>query len=103
MARGGKGLVYQPQFKQTAIELAMSSSKPMSETAKELGVHPKTLMGWVSNYKKLNNLAPSTIKSINPEAILNDELKRLRKENARLKMECDILKKATAYFAKNTL
>ena len=40
MARGGKGLVYQPQFKQTAIELAMSSSKPMSETAKELGVHP---------------------------------------------------------------
>jgi len=103
MARGGKGLVYQPQFKQTAIELAISSSKPMSETAKELGVHPKTLMNWVYNYKKSNNIMPATNNTNNIDSALNDELKRLRKENARLKMECDILKKATAYFAKQTL
>ena len=103
MARGGKGFTYQPEFKHTAIELALSSSKPMSEIAKELGVHHKTLLNWVYNYKKSNGIMPTTNSTNNVDSTTNDELKRLRKENARLKMECEILKKATAYFAKQTM
>lgn len=100
MPRGGKVSVYKPEFKQTAIELAMSSTKPITEIAGELNVHPKTLHNWVYWYKKANNIAPIKPKKEEPDSELKEELKRLKKENARLKMECDILKKATAYFAK---
>ena len=92
MPRGGKATVYKPEFKQTAIELAISSNKTIAEIAIELSLHPKTLHNWVYSYKKSNNLTPV----IDKEPSLSDELKRLKKENARLKMECDILKKATA-------
>lgn len=96
MPRGGKGTVYSLEFKQTAIELAMSSSKTMSEVARELNIHPKTLMNWVYSHKKSNNIVPD-INNTNTDHTSNEELKRLKKENARLKMECEILKKATAY------
>jgi transposase len=54
----------------------------------------------VNRYKKENGLANEEKKETDD---LQTELKRLRKENARLKMEREILKKATAYFAKETL
>lgn len=103
MSRGGRGSIYQPEFKQTAIELALSSSKPILEIAKDLDINHKTLLNWVYLYKKSNNIIPPTNKSVSIDDTLNDEIKRLKKENSRLKMECDILKKATAYFAKETL
>lgn len=49
---------------------------------------------------KAGKLNPAGAKAITPEQM---ELSRLRAENARLKLECTILKKATAYFAKDAL
>ena len=100
MPRGGKVSVYKPEFKQTAIELAMSSTKPITEIAREINVHPKTLHNWLYNHKRANNIVTIKTKSDEPNNELKEELKRLKKENSRLKMECDILKKATAYFAR---
>ncbi len=89
---------YSSQFKQDAVKLAVESDKPVAQTAKDLGVNPNTLYTWISKYHQ-------------PEVAVNkgagekhpyEELKRLRQENTRLREERDILKKAAAYFAKNS-
>ena len=80
-----------------AISLAMRSSS-VSGTAQELGMPEATLHGWIRKYAasdKQDNKSDDVID-------LRDELKKLRKENARLKEEKEILKKAAAYFAKES-
>ena len=99
MPRGGVGKRYPEDFKRSAVEMALQEEQSISQVARDLNIHPKTLYGWVNRYKKENDLIATDKKEDNLQA----ELKRLRKENARLKMEREILKKATAYFAKETL
>jgi len=88
---------YTLEFKQSSAKLALAADQPISQTARELGVHITTLHGWVGKYGGV--LASKTGK---PEDAAYEELKRLRKENIRLKQERDILKKAAAYFASET-
>ena len=57
----------------------------------------QTVRNWVKA-AKAGKLTPTGAHAITPEQM---ELSRLRAQNARLKLECDILKKATAYFAKD--
>jgi len=93
MPRGGKGTVYQPEFKQMAIELAINSNKTIAETARELELQTKTLHNWVYNYKKSSNMQTKINKSStsnNTNIDLHEANKQLKKENARLKMECEI-------------
>ena len=73
------------------------SDRSISEIARDLGISSKTLYGWVRKHKEEHGLIEAR-----ESDDLEKEIKRLKKENARLKMECDILKKATAYFAKET-
>ena len=90
---------YSSQFKQDAVKLAVESDQSIANTARDLGVNANTLYTWV---KKFHQPVPSTAKGAtdnNPY----DELKRLRREVSRLKEERNILKKAAAYFAKNSL
>ncbi len=98
MPRGGKRNAYPEDFRQSAIELALNDDRSIHEIAKELGIYPKTLYGWVNKYKKEHGIIKH--KEVND---LESELKRLKKELAKVKMERDILKKATAYFAKETM
>ena len=63
-----------------------------------LGISEQTLSNW-RKASKAGKLAAGTGKAITPEQM---ELSRLRAENARLKMELEILEKATAYFAKRS-
>ena len=67
--------------------------------ARELGLVEQTLRNWVKAAEQ-GKLNPPGSKVVTPERM---ELSRLRLENARLRMECEILKKATAYFAKDAL
>ena len=62
-----------------------------------MGLVEQTLRNWVKA-AKAGKLNASGAKPVTPEEM---ELSRLRAENARLRMECEILKKATAYFAKD--
>ena len=88
---------YSSQFKQDAVKLAVESDQSVAQTARDLGVNANSLYTWI---KKYHQPVPSTNKG-SGEIHPYDELKRLRRENAQLKEERDILKKAAAYFAKN--
>lgn len=89
---------YSTQFKQDAVKLATETDQPIVQTARDLGVNPNTLYTWVTKYRQQENPSSKPAGEEHP----HDELKRLRRENARLKEERDILKKAAAYFAKNS-
>ncbi|MFZ2170845.1 MAG: transposase [Methylococcaceae bacterium] len=87
---------YSAEFRESSVKLAIGSDKPITQTAKDLGVNPNTLHTWINKYsqpKALNN-------TVRTDEHLYEELKRLKKENARLIEERDLLKKAAAYFAK---
>jgi transposase len=85
---------YPTEFKERAVKLAVESDQAIAQTARDLGVNENTLHTWIGKYHR----AERQEKEVNDEH-LYEELKRLRKENARLKEERDILKKAAAYFA----
>ena len=91
---------YDKSFKQQAIQLALTSNQPISKTAKELGVLETTLYSWVSNAKNPKN--PSEASKEPSVEKMHEELLKLRKDNQRLKETCEILKKATAYFASDS-
>ena len=88
-----KSPTYTLEFKKSSVKLAVESDQPITQTAKELGVNTNTLYYWISKYTK----PPG--KKAESEGNMETELLRLKKENARLKQERDILKKAAAYFA----
>ena len=92
-----KTRTYTAEFKASAVKLALESSQPMSQTARDLGISKDTLYSWVSTARDL--AAPVT--ETGASGPLYDELKRLRREVVVLREERDILKKAAAYFAKS--
>ncbi|MGE4295420.1 MAG: transposase [Campylobacterales bacterium] len=100
MGRGGKVTRYPEEFKQTAVEMALAEGNTIAGVARDLNMSFKTLHNWIAQHRKRHDQA---INKTPVSESLEAENKRLRKENARLKMERDILKKATAYFAKETL
>jgi len=91
---------YDKSFKEQAIQLALTSDQPIAKTAKELGVLESTLYCWVNSAK-----AEKTPTETGKEADigkLHEELLKLRKDNQRLKETCEILKKATTFFANDS-
>jgi len=86
---------YTAEFKENAVKRANESSN-VAETARELGIKENTLYNWVYQYSR--HAKPD--KAVRTDEHLYDELKRLKKDVARLTEERDLLKKAAAYFAK---
>lgn len=85
---------YPAAFKERAVKLAVASGQPIAQTARDLGVNENTLPTWLGKYHRTERQEKQV-----KDAHLYEELKRLRKENARLKEEREILKKAAAYVA----
>ena len=96
---------YTKEFRDSSIQLAVNSEKSTAKIAKDLNINEKTLYNWVREYKRAKNVArPVRISAVTTvKESFEDEAKRLRAENKLLKQERDILKKATAYFAKEVL
>jgi transposase len=92
-----KTKVYNAEFRESAVKLANESDKPIAQTARDLGINENTLHTWINKYSR----AMETAKSVRTDDHLYEELKHLKKENARLTEERDLLKKAAAYFAKD--
>lgn len=84
---------YPKEFKEEAVGLILEQGYSVPEAAKSLGIAANMLYRWKQNIEDQRQgliLAEDE----------RDELKRLRKENKELRMEKDILKKASAFFAK---
>ncbi len=90
---------YSKQFKIDAVKLVTEQGFNVSEAARNLGIHHSSLRHWKKEFESDGNQAFPGKGNLSSE---KDELNRLRKENKRLRMERDILKKATAFFAKES-
>jgi transposase len=95
MAKGTRAR-YTLEFKQEAVRL-VESGQSIAAVARSLGIVEQTLFNWVKASRKGELQGAETRKKVTPEQM---EISRLRAELARVKMERDILGKATAYFAK---
>ena len=89
---------YTAEFKDLAVK-RVRSGETVGTVGRDLGLVEQTLRNWVKA-AKAGKLHPPGVKTVTPEQM---ELSRVRAENARLRMEVEILKKATAYFAKDAL
>ena len=83
------------EFKLSAVKLVNEQGYSIPQAAKSLGIDPANVRGWVEKFSSEEGLAPSG------EGALKAELRKLRKENAQLLMEREILKKAAAFFARD--
>jgi transposase len=86
--------MYSPEFRAEAIRRVRVSSDPIAVIARDLGISEWTLRHWLKATEPLPAVSVTTDE--------RTELAQLRKENARLRMEREILKKATAFFVKES-
>ena len=91
---------YTPEFKMEAVRLITEQGYKTTEAARNLGIHPSVLNRWKIQLASEGVNAFPGKGRLTPE---KEELQRLRKENRQLKMERDILKKAAAFFAKESM
>jgi transposase len=89
--------VYTKEFKEEAVKLVTEAGLSIPEAARRLSVGKSTIEYWIRKARNggLSSQAKATAEEM--------EINRLRRENAELRMERDILKKAAAYFAKESL
>ena len=92
---------YTKEFRQEAVKLVTDGGLSIPEAGRRLSLSPSTLTTWVKAYKagKLEEVGKNHRELSEKEM----ELARLKRELTEVKMERDILKKATAYFAKGSL
>lgn len=92
---------YTPEFRAEAVKLVLEQGLSQEQAAQRIGVPKGTLANWVSAAKRsTDSAAPLGSRSV---AELEAELAKLRKELAVERMEKEVLKKATAYFARGSL
>ncbi len=87
---------YPPEFREKAVQLVRSTDKSIPAIAEELGISDQSLRNWVHQ---------DEIESGDRQGLTSqerEELRALRRENKRLAMERDILKKAAAFFANDS-
>lgn len=96
----GRPSKYPEQFRRDAIELVRSSERSIAEVARSLGISETTLWNWVRAARDAESRAGD------PEALTEserDELRRLRKTVIELQTDKEILRRAAAYFARETM
>src|ERR1700694_1768437 len=83
------------EFEEEAVRLVPTSGRTQSEIAGDLGIGPSTLVRWIGRSRDRRAVAPAAA-----ESDLTAELRRLPGEDETLRQEGDIVKKATAFFAR---
>jgi transposase len=91
----GRPAKYPEEFRREAVALYRNSERSRAEVAKSLGISDGALASWVKAVEAAE--APGAL-----DADERAELERLRKENKELRMDREILRKAAAYFARET-
>jgi transposase len=96
----GRPSKYTPEFRREALELVRSSERPVAEVARSLGISEGTLGNWVKAEREARERAADP-KGLSESE--REELQRLRREVAELRIDREILRKAAAYFARETI
>ena len=86
---------YPEEFRREAIRLAQLGDKPQRKLAKDLGISDVTLRNWLKEEKAARGERPGGLSATSVRSCA-----RLRDENAKLRMEREILRKAAVFFAR---
>ena len=92
---------YTTEFRRQAVEMVTREGLSIAEASRRLSLSPKTLTNWVRRAR--GGESPAAVAPRREVTEAEAELSRLRRENAELRTERDILKKASAYFAQESL
>jgi transposase-like protein len=93
-----KRRIFSREFKLAAVKKVVEKGLAVTEVARDLGIRDTLIHNWKRAFEADGTFHNEVVASSSVDA----ELKRLREENRQLKMERDILKKATAFFAKES-
>ena len=96
----GRPAKYPPEFQCDAVELVLGSGRSINVVALSLGVKRGTLGNWVKAARDARD------RGVDPDGLSESEraeLQRLRRENIELRSDREILRKAAAYFARETM
>jgi transposase len=99
--KAGTDRKYTLEFRDSAVKQMIDGGRGISAVARSLEISSKTLANWVYRARKGQALVKR--QPAQPVSELEAEVSRLRQENARLRLEKEILKKAAAYFAKESM
>ena len=99
--KSGPDRRYTPEFRDAAVKQVIEGERSVSAVARSLEMSNKSLANWVYRARKGQQLVKRSAAVAPTE--LEAELSRLRQENAKLRLEKEILKKAAAYFARESM
>jgi transposase len=86
------------EFKIETVKLITNSEHSVTQVSEDMGIHPNTLYKWIRQYSDKPQEAFPGTGHLTSEA---EQIRQLKRENERLRMERDILKKAMAIFSKD--
>ncbi len=90
---------FDQDFKEGAVRLVRETGKPIAQVARDLGIHEATLGNWVNAERHRRGEGTGGGLSEDERA----ELVRLRRENAELRMRCDVLKRSMALWVQDAV
>ena len=99
--KAGPDRRYTAEFRDSAVKQVLEGRRPIAVVARSLEMSGKSLANWVYRARKGQELVKHTL--VRPTLELEVELSRLRQENTKLRIEKEILKKAAAYFARESM
>jgi len=102
---GAQRQYFSPEFKQQAIRRAASGDATVLEVARELGIRADRLREWIAlaeGRRRPPARARDAAAAGTGDRSQDEEVRQLRRENAQLREERDILKKAAAFFARES-
>ncbi len=89
---------FDQEFKEGAVRIVRETGKPIAQVARELGINEGTLGNWVAKDRRAREGGDGRLSESERE-----ELNRLRRENAELAMERDVLKRSAALWVKEAM
>jgi len=89
---------FEQDFKDGAVRLVRETGKPIAAVARELGIHDGTLGNWVNVERRRRGQDNGGLGEDE-----RAELVRLRRENAELRMRCDVLKRSMALWVQDSM